>query len=156
MATVLYPTRAGDSTYRNQDRAVALAQERQATLLLLYVSNVKFLDHFAAPVNVDLIEAELDELGEFLLAMAQERADKNNIEVEAIVRHGAFRQALSDVVQEYNVTSVVLGRPTHDAAHTTIEYISHLAQALTRELGVECFVVHEGEVVEEYRPPDDE
>ena len=150
MATILYPTRAGDGTYRNLDRAAELAREQNAELLLLYVSNVRFLDHFAAPVPVGLIEEELDELGEFLLAMAQERAEKSNIKVAAIVRHGAFRQALKDVIDEHGVAIVILGRPTHDTSNTTTEYISNAAQMLVSDLGVEVYVVDDGKFVEHY------
>jgi hypothetical protein len=38
-------------------------------------------------------------------------------------------------------------------ALTTLEFISNLAQSLPVELGVETYVVHEGEIVEHYRPP---
>lgn len=152
MATVLYPTRGGDTTYRNQDWACDLALERGADLLLLYVSNVHFLDHIAGPVQLGLIEKELDELGQFLLAIAEERAQKRGVEANRFVLQGEFRQALKEVVQTKNITAVVLGRPSHDTAVTTIEYISSLAQSITAEYGVESFVVDEGEVVEHYKP----
>jgi hypothetical protein len=155
VATVLYPTRAGDSAYRNQDRAMALAQELGARLLLLYVSNVSFLDHTAAPVHLEVIEQELDELGQFLLAMAQERAEKAGIQADTVIQHGGFRQALKDVIQEHEVVAVVLGLPSRDTAITTSEYIRNLARSLSAELGVEAFVVHEGDVVEHYQAEQD-
>lgn len=150
---ILYPTRGGDRSYRNQDQAQALAQERGEALLLLYVANVHFLDHAAGPVRVDLIEKDLEEMGEFLLALAQEHAETAGLTVESVVCHGEFQQSLIDVIKEYEVTAVVLGRPAHDAAHTTIDFISHLAQSLPVKLQVETFVVHEGETLEHYRPP---
>ena len=153
MTSILYPTRGGDTTYRNQDRAAALAQERGESLLLLYVANVHFLDHAAGPVPLQLVEKELDELGEFLLALAQERAEKAGVVVESIVYHGEFQQSLIDVIKQHEVTAVFLGRPAHDAALTTIDFISNLAQSLPVELDVETFVVHEGEIVEHYQPP---
>jgi nucleotide-binding universal stress UspA family protein len=99
MATVLYPTRGGDRTHRNQDRAAALAKERNARLIFLYVSNVSFLDRLGGPVRVDILEDELDDLGEFLLAMAQERAEKSGVKTERVIRHGRFRPALADVIE---------------------------------------------------------
>jgi hypothetical protein len=51
------------------------------------------------------------------------------------------------------VTAVFLGRPAHDAALTTMEFISNLARSLPIEMGVETYVVHEGEIVEHYWPP---
>jgi nucleotide-binding universal stress UspA family protein len=152
MATVLYPTRGGDRTHRNQDRAAALAKERNARLIFLYVSNVSFLDRLGGPVRVDILEDELDDLGEFLLAMAQERAEKSGVKTERVIRHGRFRPALADVIEEYEVTTLVMGRPAHDDAITTIEYISQAAQTMAANHGIEVLVLHEGEVVEEYRP----
>ena len=152
MATVLYPTRGGDTTYRNQDRASALARERNAQLFFLYVTNVSFLDRLGGPVRVDILEAELDDLGEFLLTLAQERAKKVGVDTEQLIRHGQFRDALRAVMKERMVTTLVLGRPAHDAALTTVEFISQLAQTMASEFGIEVFVVHEGEVVEQYLP----
>jgi predicted transcriptional regulator len=45
-----------------------------------------------------------------------------------------------------------MGRPAHDDAITTIEYISQAAQTMAANHGIEVLVLHEGEVVEEYRP----
>ena len=150
MATVLYPTRGGDSTHRNQDRASALAQERNATLVFLYVSNVSFLDRLGGPVRVDILEAELDDLGEFLLALAQERAEKSGVKTDRVIRHGRFRQALKDVIEARLVTTLVLGRPARDAANTTVEYISQIAQSMASDYGIEVIVLHEGEIAEKY------
>jgi len=156
VATVLYPTRGGDTTYRNQDWACDLALERGADLLLLYVSNVHFLDHASGPVQLDVLEKELDELGQFLLAMAEERAQKSGAKANRLVLQGEFRQALREVVQGYDITAVVLGRPSHDTAVTTFEYIDSLARSITTEYRVESFVIDQGEVVEHYSPAPNE
>lgn len=153
MTAILYPTRGGDPTFLNQDWVINLARERKAELLLLYVSNVHFLDHLAGPVHLGLVEAELDELGEFLLIMAQERAEKAGQPAEIIVRHGSFRDALSEVTQEYGVATVVLGYPTLDSALTTREYINYLAEFLLNEKGIEVFVLEDGKVVSHHQPP---
>jgi len=155
MATVLYPTRGGDSTQRNQDWACALAKERNARLIFLYVSNVSFLDRLGGMggmARVDILEEQLDDLGEFLMVMAQERAERSGVESDRVVRHGRFRPAISEVIEEYEVSTLVLGRPARDTANTTAEYISLVAQTMAAECNVEVFVVFEGEVVEEYRP----
>lgn len=152
MATVLYPTRGGDSTHRNQDWACALAKERNARLIFLYVSNVSFLDRLGGTARVDILEEQLDDLGEFLMAMAQERAERSGVESDRVVRHGRFRPAISEVIEEYGVSTLVLGRPARDTANTTAEYISLVAQTMAAECNVEVFVVYEGEVVEQYPP----
>ncbi|HCB50852.1 MAG TPA: hypothetical protein DEP47_15375 [Chloroflexi bacterium] len=152
MATLLYPTRGGDTTYRNQDRACDLAKELGADILLLYVGNVHFLDHIAGPVHVEVLQKELDEMAEFLLAVAEERVQKSGVKAKRLIKHGGFREALKETIQEFGVSAVVLGRPAHDTALTTIEYISNIAKSIPAELNIESFVVHEGQIVEHYQP----
>jgi nucleotide-binding universal stress UspA family protein len=151
MATILCPTRGGEASYPNQDRAIALARERNADLLFLYVTDVRFLDRLASPVLVD-IETELGELGEFLLTMAQERAEKVGVHAETEVRRGVFRQAIKEITQEHPVTAVVLGSAVRGTGHTTPAYLEELSQWILDETGVEVILVHEGEITEHHKP----
>jgi nucleotide-binding universal stress UspA family protein len=152
MATILHPTRGGRTSYPNQDRAIALAQERGARLILLHLSNVNFLSTLASPVPVALVTAELDELGAFMLAMAQERAEEAGVAADTVVRHGSFAQALAELIKEYGVDTLVLGSPGGHKAITTSEYMQELIHRLHSEFGVEVLVVREGEIVEAHGP----
>ena len=105
---ILCPTRGGKDDYPNQDRAVALAKERGVEVLFLYISNVEFLGLTAAPKLID-IEHELDEMGEFMLTMAQERAEKAGVDASTLVKHGHFLEALAEVIGEYEISTVILG-----------------------------------------------
>ena len=51
---ILCPTRGGKGSYSNQDRAIALAKERGAEVLFLYITNVEFLGLTAAPKLIDI------------------------------------------------------------------------------------------------------
>ncbi len=144
--TILCPTRGGEASYANQDRAISLARERQAQLFFLYVAQVEFLGLTARSKLVD-IATELEEMGEFLLAMAQERAEKAGVKAGAIVREGLFHQVLIDVIREYQVTSVVLGSSSGETAILTDEYVERLVQDVRGETGVEFIIVSSGEVV---------
>lgn len=147
MVTILYPTRGGNVTHRNQDWVFALAKERQARLILLYVSNVHFLDYMPTPVSIDRVWEEMDELGDFLLTMAQDRADRVGVSAEKMIRHGRFRDAIKAVIQEKAVSTVILGRPTEDTAITTPELIQEVAEYLSAETNVEVYVIDEGQVL---------
>jgi nucleotide-binding universal stress UspA family protein len=152
MATILRPTRGGEASFSNQDWAIALAKERDADLLLLYVSNVHFLDRVAGPVLVD-IAAELDEMGEFLLAMAQERAEQAGVRTKSLVLRGQFREALAQAIQEHEeITTVVLGAAVEETSVTPAGYLEDLVQWCQAECGIEVFVVHQGQVVEHLEP----
>lgn len=147
--TILCLTRGGRDSYPNQDQAIALAKERKTGLLFLYVSNVQFLGQTASPVLVD-IETELDEMGDFMLTMAKERAEKAGVQALTTVRRGFFRKVIKDILKEYPIRTVVMGRPAPETGITTTEYINELIQEIGRESGVEFIVVHQGEIVNHF------
>lgn len=150
MTKILCPTRGGAPSSPNQERAIALAKEREVEVIFLYVSNARFLNRFSSPVLVD-IETELDELGDFMLAMACEKADKAGVPARSIVRRGDFHQALRDVIAEEQVEVVTLGMPSQGTGITTLEYLKELAERLLAETAVsEILVSHEGEILEHF------
>lgn len=147
MTTILFPTRGGQASYPNQDRAIALAQEREARLIFMYVTDVRFITLMARPSVVNL-EENIEEMGEFLLAMAQERAAKQGVEAGMVVRRGVFQQALLHVIQAEDVDIVVLGAPTGSTGVTTPDYRKSIIRGLIDETGVEVLVVDDGEIVD--------
>ncbi len=143
---ILCLTRGGRSSYPNQDTAIELAKERQADLLFLYVSNVRFLDMTASPVVVD-IQTEMDEMGEFLLTMAQERAETAGVHAEIAVRRGIFREVLYDIIQEYPVSTVILGSSTAGTGITTPEFVQSLVAKMSAKSGLEFIIVQDGKII---------
>lgn len=148
MSVILCPTRGGKSSIPNQQWAIRLAKERNARLIFLYVSDVRFLDNLSSPLLVDVAH-ELDEMGEFLLAMARDRAIQAGVEAEILVRQGIFREALADVINEKAVDTVVIGKSSEGVGVTTERYLAILANTV-REKGVEMLVVEAGELVQRY------
>jgi nucleotide-binding universal stress UspA family protein len=148
---ILCPTRGGKGSYPNQDRAIAIAKERGTDILFLYITNVEFLGLTAAPKLVD-IEAELDEMGEFMLVMAQDRAEKASVEATTLVMHGQFREVLAEVIEKHQIGTVVLGSSAGGTGVVTKEYIQELVDHIHSKTGVEFIVVDQGEIVETYQP----
>jgi nucleotide-binding universal stress UspA family protein len=146
MTTILCPTRGGKESHPNQDFAVNLAKERGADLLFMYVSNIQLISRSAPPIVVD-IEEELDELGDFLLSMAQERAEKSGIIAKATVRHGIFSEVLREVIVENKIDTVVLGSSPKEPGIVSYERLQELSTELGKELGVEFYVVQDGKMV---------
>jgi nucleotide-binding universal stress UspA family protein len=109
------------------------------------------LGRTASPILVD-IETELDEMGEFLLTMAQERAEKAGVKADIIVRRGAFRKALKNIMEEREISTVVLGSSAEGTGYTTREYIEELSAEMSAKTGVEFIVVHEGKVLSSHKP----
>lgn len=146
MDNILCPTRGGEASVPNQEVAIAIAKERGANLVFLHVSDARFLDMMASPILVD-VEAELEGLGEFLLAMAQERAERAGVEADAVVRRGVFSEALRSVIEERDITTLVLGSSQEDQGLTSERYMSELVRWILDESPVEIFVVREGEIL---------
>lgn len=147
MTTILCPTRGGERSYPNQDRAASLAKERKAELIFLYISDVTFINQVASPVLID-IEAELDEMGEFLLAMAQERAAKQGVKAQATVRHGVFSEVIAEVIPEYEVDVLVLGSSDEEHGLTTPDYLRKMSAEFVEDHGVEVILLRDGEILE--------
>jgi nucleotide-binding universal stress UspA family protein len=146
MMTILCPTRGGRESHANQDFAINLAKEREAELLFLYVSNIRLISRAGPPIVVD-IEEELDEVGDFLLSMAQERAEKSGVVAKAAVRRGIFSDVLKEVIVENGIKTVILGSSPKDAAGiVSYEHLQELSTELSTELGVEFIVVQDGKV----------
>lgn len=148
---ILCPTRGGEASIPNQDRAIAIAKERGVEVMFLYIVNVEFLGLAASPKLVD-IEGEMEEVGEFMLAMAQERADKEGVKSQMIVRRGVFQDVLREVIEEFDIHTVVVGKSAGGTGVVTHEYLEDLIHEITGTTGVEFVVVHEGEIVDIYIP----
>ena len=148
---ILCPTRGGKGSYPNQDRAIPIAKERGAEVLFLNITNVQFLGLTAAPKLID-IETEMDEMGEFMLAMAQERAEKASVNALTLVQRGQFREVLIDVIEEHQIDTVVLGSSAGGTGVITAEFIQELVDEISGKTGVEFIVVDQGEIVSTYKP----
>jgi nucleotide-binding universal stress UspA family protein len=140
MDVILCATRGGEASIRTQQRAIELAKERGAKLVFIFVSDVSFLDAYTAP-RVPAMEGEMEHLGEFLLLMAKERAEKAGVEADFTVKQGNFSSALIEATEEYEASLVILGRPADDSI-TTLEYLEEqLRHRIKEETGAETLVV---------------
>ena len=146
MATILCPTRGGMSSYPTQDQAISLAKDRGDELVFVYVSDVRFMFKGTGAL-IGGYEEELDEMGEFLLAMAQERASAQGLEAKVDVGRGSFREALGRLIREYDASTVLLGAPGEHEQMTTEEYLQELVEYLVREFEVEVVLVEDGEIL---------
>lgn len=151
MKTILCPTRGGERSYPNQDWAITLAKAQGADLVFLYINDVQFLNQVAAPVLIDLA-SDLDEMGEFLLTMAKERAEEMGVEAKTIVKRGVFEEVLREVIPELEIDTLVLGSSEEDKGHTTHKFLREFSETLANELDVEVIVLSEGKVMETVRP----
>lgn len=140
MGKILCATRGGEASYRTQDAAIALAKERGETLLFLYVIDLRFLDRTRSAAIVD-VEQEMAKMGQFLLLMAQERADKAGVESESRCRKGHVQEELKHTAREEAVSLVVLGRPAGEGSFFELEGLEAFAEEIEAETGVGTRIV---------------
>ena len=139
MGIILCTTRGGPESYRNQDKAIAYAKERGDSLLFLYVVDLHFLDKTAAPIVVDVGD-EVQEMGEFLLLIAKERAKEQGIEAKTISRIGEVREVIKKVALEEGVSLVMFGRPGGEESAFQLAELEDFAAEIESETGIETII----------------
>jgi nucleotide-binding universal stress UspA family protein len=140
MGKILCATRGGEDSYQTQDQAIALARRRGGTLIFLYVIDTHFLDKTAAPIVVD-VGQQVGHMGEFLLAMAQERARSQGVSARCISRSGHVRDEIKAVASEEQVDIVVLGQPTGEANTFAVGELRAFAAEIEAETGSQVLIV---------------
>lgn len=141
MGKILCATRGGEASYRAQDAAIALAKEHGDELLFLYVVDISFLDKTARAVRPDVVTAEMENMGEFLLVMAQERSQAQGVVASYIVRHGDLREELKEAARLPDVTRVVLGKPAGEESAFVPASLEAFAAEIEAETGTPVSIV---------------
>ena len=143
MGKILCPTRGGEGSYRTQDAAIAMARERGDELVFLYVVGLEFLGRTSRAVRPDVVTEEMKHLGEFLLTMAQERARKQGVDAEYVLREGDVQTEIKAAAVEEGATIVVLGQATDNDSECAFapESLLEFAAEIEDETGVAARVV---------------
>ena len=141
MGKILCATRGGKASYRTQDTAIALAQERGDSLVFLYVVDTHFLDRTERAVRPDVVAEEMARMGQFLLTMAQERARAQGVEAEVRIRRGEVLEELKAAAREEGVDLVILGRPGEEESAFRQVDLEAVAREIEEETGVETRIV---------------
>lgn len=141
MKKILCATRGGEGSIRAQDAAIALAKEQNAELWFMYVVDIGFMDKSLYAMRPDVVKGEMEKLGEFLLAMAQEQARQQGVAAEYILRHGDLRQELIKTARDGDMDLVVLGKPAGEQIALALDALEALASAIEVEAGVPVQIV---------------
>ena len=129
MGTILCATRGGEASVLTEEAAIKQAAAGGDEIVFFYVVDVEFMTHAKYTLRSDLVHEELQEMAEFLMAMAVERAQKKHVKARALVRHGDFVEELAQAVAEVDASLVVLGHPSDDEGLARLEeLVDHLAE----------------------------
>jgi len=110
MAKILCAIRGGNESQRLQDIGIDLAKERGEGIVFLYVVNTEFLATASSALR-ESVTNEMEKLGDFLLLMAQERAKRQDVVAETILRHGYLQEEFEAAASAPEISRVLLGKP---------------------------------------------
>ncbi len=141
MGTILCATRGGPASHRAQDAAIAVAKQEGKLLVFLYVVDTSFIDKTERAVRPAVVAEEMSRMGEFLLAMAQERAKAREVLAEARIRQGEFKEQLQEAIRSEWADVAILGQPADEASAFKLAALEAIAAAVQEETGVEVRIV---------------
>lgn len=110
MAKILCAIRGGEASQRIQDIGINLAKERGEDIVFLYVVNTEFLATASTALR-ESVTHEMEKLGDFLLLMAQERAKKQEVVADTLLRHGYLQEEFEAAASESDISIILLGKP---------------------------------------------
>jgi nucleotide-binding universal stress UspA family protein len=141
MKKILCATRGGEASLRTQDAVITMAQEHGASILFLYVVDVEFLKLTARGVRPDVVITEMEHMGEFLLALACERAAAQGVEADLCLRHGPLGEALRSAASEEGADAIAFGRPAGHNSSFSLADLERLAAQLEQDTGVQTYIL---------------
>jgi hypothetical protein len=126
MSPILCATRGGEESILTEEAAIRKAAAGGDALIFFYVVDVEFMSHASYTLRSDVVHEELQEMAEFLMAMAVERAHRKHVKASSLIRHGVFIEELAAAATEVDAALVILGRPRDD------EEAAHMAETVER------------------------
>ena len=141
MKKILCATRGGEASRRTQDAVIAMAKEKGSTILFLYVVDVEFLRLTARGVRPDVMTTEMEHMGEFLLAIACERASAEGVVAETCLRHGPLIQALESAARDEGADAIAFGRPAGPDSSFSLADLEALAAQLEEDIGITTYIL---------------
>ena len=142
MGPIICATRGGEASHRTQDRAIALAKERNTELIFLCVVDASF----AGPLDERLavaLDDELKRLGRSLLTIAETRAQEQGVSARTVCISGPVWESIEKFFQETSDGTLVIGasRPcAMDQAFGSGD-VAKFAEMLRQTVGVEVVIV---------------
>ncbi|MBC7260257.1 MAG: universal stress protein, partial [Chloroflexi bacterium] len=101
--------RGGPESQASIQRAIRLARETSEPLHFVYVVNLEFLT-LTNIGQAHLVAEELRQMGEFILLMAQSKAEAQGVPAQIEIRQGDVLEQVFALCQELDASYVVLGR----------------------------------------------
>ncbi len=136
MPGIVCAVRGGPASKPTIARSISLAQETGQTLHFLYVVNLGFMSHTSSS-RVHTITEQMDQMGEFILLMAQDAAARQGVEAKGTIRHGNVSEEIIGLCHKVGADYVVLGKSKveHEDAVFTEERLHQFAAETEERCG---------------------
>jgi len=110
VGTIVCATRGGQGSRAVQMAAIERAKESGEKLAFLYVVDLHLIDQYDEAL-AGAMRAEFQWLGEALLRVAQQRAEREKVEAEITVRLGGVMEEIEAFLRDSEATVLMLGAP---------------------------------------------
>lgn len=110
MGPIVCATRGGEASRRTQEYAMALAEQKGAALIFLYIADPLATNASSSGLD-DAVVDELSQLGHRLLSIARRRAAERGLAADTVVRVGPLQETLEQYVREVRASILVIGAP---------------------------------------------
>ncbi len=146
---IVCAARGGKGSQPAVKRAIELARERNARLTFLFVVDTEFLSHSMMVAPPSVIREQLEDMGEFIMAMLQAQAREAGVIADYAVREGPVREQIRQFVEENDVDVLVMGRPHGETDADLFDEgtVTHFAATLEQETGVDVILVSQEDVL---------
>ena len=103
--------------------------------------DVEFLRLTAQGVRPDVVITEMEHMGEFLLAMACERAAAQGVEADMCLRHGPLVDALESAARDEGADAIAFGRPVGNDSSFSLADLEELAARIEKDTGLKTYIL---------------
>lgn len=147
MSVIVCATRGGEGSRAVQLRAVEKASSEDHKLIFLYVVDVQVVGEFDENLQ-KAVSAEFHWLGQSLLHIARQRAERAGINAEIAIRDGAVKEEIERFLRESGASLLMLGTPRGTSPAFGDDTIEQFAKAIEEDVGVPVELVRPEDVPE--------
>jgi len=146
MSGIVCAVRGGPGSKPTINKSIELANQTGLTIHFLYVVDLDFLTHTSSS-RVHTITTEMDQMGEFILLVAREKAENQGIEADGAVRHGRVQEEIISLCKELQADYVILGQPqTREEENVfTRDLLQKFIERVEKESGAKVMLAARGE-----------
>ncbi|MDX1687058.1 MAG: universal stress protein [Candidatus Promineifilaceae bacterium] len=139
--TIVCATRGGQGSRAVQLAAIDRAKETDERLIFLYVVDLPLIEEYDEALT-GAMRAEFQWLGEALLRVAQQRAERERVDAEIAIREGGVKEEIETFLRESDASVLMLGAPRGTTPNVFgDDAIERFARTIESDTGVAVKIV---------------